>query len=90
MQFRGTPLADLPQEKSGWTTGMRISEMQTARAWGKLPTEFDNLPEDEKAWMMALQKTEGKMRGYDVYRSEERRKADARKATSRKGSRGHH
>ena len=69
-------------------TGIRMVEVQTAKAWGKLPSEFDSLSEEDRAWMMALGRTEGGMRGYDAYRAEERRKTAERR--TKRGSRGHH
>ena len=51
----GTALKDLPQEAARWFHSQRFAEVKTARAWGKTPSEFDALPESDRALMMEFE-----------------------------------
>jgi len=50
----------------------RLIEMQTAKAWGKTPSEWNALSADDRAEMMALEEVEGIMAGIE---SQEQRDA---------------
>ena len=51
----------------------RMLLVQTAREWGKTPSEFAALPYDDQVFMMALTRTEGKMRAWERQVTEDER-----------------
>ena len=53
--------------------------VQTAREWGRTPSEFAALPYDDQVYMMALTRTEGKMRAWERQVTEDERPPPARR-----------
>lgn len=66
-------IARLDRKKSNWMVSQRFSEMQTAKAWHLIPSEWDALDDTDKAQMMALEMTEGEMREYEDHQMEKDR-----------------
>lgn len=54
--------------------------MQASQAWGMSPSEFRELPEEDRAEMMACMKVTGEMRGFDA----QQHARDAEKNTKKK------
>ena len=63
----------------------RVLRLQTARAWGKTPSEFAALSHEDRVYMMALTQVEGYMRAWERQVSENEAKKAERQA--RKGRR---
>ncbi len=87
-----TPLTELIErhklnQRGHWYTSPRFSELETAKAWGILPSVWDALSEDDKAQMMAVEQTGAAMRAYEDYRQERKAAsaAAAREAKSKAG-----
>ena len=43
----------------------RYMHLKAAKAYGLLPSQWDNLDEDDKAWILALDEVESKMQAYE-------------------------
>ena len=66
-------------KKGKWSYTLRLSEAKAARAWGLTPSQFKDLPEMDKAEMIATERTETKMSNWDMQVQEkEARKRDRR------------
>jgi len=53
-----------------WSMSPRVLRLQTARAWGKTPSEFAALSHEDRVYMMALSRIEGYMRAWERQVSE--------------------
>lgn len=51
--------------------------MKTAKAWGLTPSQWDRLPDSDKARMMAYEETTATMSAYEQQVSEDRQKNQA-------------
>jgi hypothetical protein len=52
----------------------QVVRLQTARAWGKAPSEFAALPYEDKLYMTALTRAESMMRAWERQVSEDEMK----------------
>ncbi len=55
-----------------WLTSQRFHELETAKAWGLTPSQWDSLDESDRCQMLAFETTVGEMRSYEDYLEDER------------------
>lgn len=60
--------------KKGWLYSTVLRDNFVARKWGLTPSQFRELPSQDKAEMIATERVEAKMQSYDYYLLDKKRK----------------
>lgn len=62
----------------------RFAELETAKAWGLTPAQWDDEPEESRAEMVAFEQVMGGMQMFQEYEAERKRAAqDAKRPRKR-------
>lgn len=76
------PLSTLKLRDGEWSYSIVYAEIATAKDWGRTPSEFRSLSEEDRAMMIAYTRATGKMRAWE--RQEQEREMDRIAAKNRR------
>lgn len=72
----GIPLEALKVSAGHWSHSMRVSELITAKSWGIVPSEFDQLNISDQAEMIGLEESLAKVEQFEREQSERKTKSN--------------
>lgn len=70
---------------SGWTWGMRKRDLDAARWWGLIPSQFYALDKDDKLDTLAMYEIDWRIQAINNYEQAEEAKRHAKKGRRKRG-----